>query len=176
MGHFSPIFVRTLQPLTFLVYSTVAHRLGRDTVVNLPTLYYCSSRTHCLDMDPSDNRPFLEGCTNREWPIQPISRFLVKLPKWHSNPCMKFDFFLDQMTSFEVFNSLMNFIHKVPLTQSKCLSKWIKVDKWDYFQNRPQDFFFSYYIFQFLFLFLNKKPLSEVAPGLLVIHIQIQVV
>ena len=31
-------------------------------------------------------------------------------------------------------------------------------------------------VFQFLFLFLNKKPLSEVAPGLLVIHIQIQVV
>ena len=39
MGHFSPIFVRTLQPLTFLVYSTMAHRLGsRGTVVNLPTV------------------------------------------------------------------------------------------------------------------------------------------
>jgi hypothetical protein len=25
----------------------------------------------------------LEGCTNRAWPIQPIGRFLVKLPKWH---------------------------------------------------------------------------------------------
>ena len=36
----------------------------------------------------------------------------------------------------------MNFIHKVHLDWSKCLSKWIKVDKWEYFQNRPQDFFF----------------------------------
>ena len=25
----------------------------------------------------------MEGCTNRAWPIQPISRFLEKLPKWH---------------------------------------------------------------------------------------------
>ena len=25
----------------------------------------------------------------------------------------------------------MNFIHKVPLAPSKCLSKWIKVDNWD---------------------------------------------
>jgi hypothetical protein len=24
----------------------------------------------------------LEGCTNRAWPIHPISQFLVKLPKW----------------------------------------------------------------------------------------------
>ena len=26
---------------------------------------------------------------------------------------------------------------------SKCLSKWIKVDKWDYYKNHPQDLFFS---------------------------------
>ena len=45
----------------------------------------------------------------------------------------------------------------------ECLSKWIKVDKWDYFQNGS-------------FIFLNIKPLSEVAPGLLVIQIQIQAV
>ena len=46
-------------------------------------------------------------------------------------------------------------------------SYFIQVDKWDYFQNRPQDFFFS--------ISLIMKPLSEVAPGLLVIQIQIQV-
>ena len=45
----------------------------------------------------------------------------------------------------------MNFIHKVPLAPSKCLSKWIKVDKWDYFQNGPQDFFS---LFSFLFSLL----------------------
>ena len=37
-----------------------------------------------------------------------------------------------------------HFINKVPLATSKCLSKWIKVDKWDYFKNSPQDFFFSF--------------------------------
>ena len=36
-------------------------------------------------------------------------------------------------------------------------------------QNRPHDLFFS-------FIFLNMKPLSEVAPILLVIQIQIQAV
>ena len=69
----------------------------------------------------------------------------------------------------------MNFIHKVPLASSKCLSKWIKVDKWDYFQNGSQMFFFTF-IFIYIFIFLNVKPLSEVATGLLVIQIQIQAV
>ena len=45
----------------------------------------------------------------------------------------------------------MNFIPKVPLAPSKCLSKWIKVDKWDYFQNGSQDFFFSF-LFSLLIL------------------------
>ena len=77
------------------------------------TLYSGNERkkfhTHCLDLDLNGKRPgivfvilvhtwlveadttvschFLwaemEGCTIRAWPIQPISRFLVKLPKWH---------------------------------------------------------------------------------------------
>ena len=42
-------------------------------------------------------------------------------------------------------------------------------------QNRPQDFFI-FFIFQFLFIFLNMKPLSEVASGVLVIQIPIQAV
>jgi hypothetical protein len=42
----------------------------------------------------------------------------------------------------------VNFIPKVPLAPSKCLSMWIKVDKWDYFQNVSQDFFsLSYFNF-----------------------------
>ena len=69
----------------------------------------------------------------------------------------------------------MNFIPKVPLAPSKCLSKWIKLDKLDHFQNGSQDFFLSF-LFWFSFIFLNMKPLSEVAPGLLVIQIQIQAV
>ena len=40
-------------------------------------------------------------------------------------------------------------------------------------QNRPQDFFF---LFIFSFIFLNMKPLSELAPGILVIQIPIQAV
>ena len=74
------------------------------------------------------------------------------------NPCMK----------------LVNFIPKVHMAPPKCLSKWMKVDNCDYFQNGSQIFF----LFSILisFIFLNMKPLSEVAPGLLVIQIQIQAV
>ena len=42
-------------------------------------------------------------------------------------------------------------------------------------QNDSQDFFFSL-IFKFSYIFLNMKTLSEVAPGLLFIQIQIQAV
>ena len=41
-------------------------------------------------------------------------------------------------------------------------------------QNGSQDFFLLSFIF--LFIFFNMKPLSEVAPGLLVIQISIQAV
>ena len=42
----------------------------------------------------------------------------------------------------------MNFIHKVHLVLSMyvLISKLIKVDKWDYFLNRPQDFFLFHII------------------------------
>ena len=53
------------------------------------------------------------------------------------------------MTSFEMFK---NFIQKVSKAQSKCLSKWINVDKWDYFKTHPQDFF-SLYILIFIISF-----------------------
>jgi hypothetical protein len=33
---------------------------------------------------------------------QPISE---KLPKWHFNPCMKFEFIFSQMTSFAVLKN-----------------------------------------------------------------------
>jgi hypothetical protein len=46
---------------------------------------------------------------------------------------------------------------------------------WPALQNGSQYFFFSF-IFKFSFVFLNAKPLSEVAPGLLVSQIQIQAV
>ena len=46
------------------------------------------------------------------------------------------------------------------------------MDIWDYFQNGPQDFFFSL-IFWFSFIFLNIKPLSEIGPCLLVIQLQV---
>ena len=46
----------------------------------------------------------------------------------------------------------MNFIHKVSLDLSKCLSKWIKVEKWDYFRIGPQDFFL-FYILIFIYFF-----------------------
>ena len=62
------------------------------------------------------------------------------------------------------------FIKNVSQALYKCLSKWIKVDKWGDFQNGSQFFFL------FSFIFLNMKPLSEVAPGFLVIQIQIQAV
>ena len=42
-------------------------------------------------------------------------------------------------------------------------------------QNRTQDLFFLFYILIFIY-FLNMKPLSEVATGLLVVQIQIQAV
>ena len=37
----------------------------------------------------------------------------------------------------------MNFIHKGSLTPSKWLSRWIKVDKWNYFYFHSQGFLFS---------------------------------
>ena len=48
---------------------------------------------------------------------------------------------------------LVNFIHKVPLAPSNCLSKWIKLDKWDYFQNGSQDFIFQFSISISIYLF-----------------------
>ena len=36
---------------------------------------------------------------------------------------------------------------------SKCLSNWIKVIKWDYFQNDSQDFFFFYIL---IFIYFSK--------------------
>ena len=57
-------------------------------------------------------------------------------------------------------------------------SKWIKVDKWDNFQNSSL-ILFSFifiFIFSFSFIFQNMKSLTEVAPRLLVIQIRIQAV
>ena len=45
------------------------------------------------------------------------------------------------MTSFKVVKNIpWVFIQKVPLAMSKCLSKWIQGDKWDYFhfENRKK--------------------------------------
>ena len=63
-----------------------------------------------------------------------------KLPKWHlSTHAWNLIFFGQICHAWEL--SLVNFIHKVPLALSKCLSKWIKVDQWDYFQNGSHTFF-----------------------------------
>ena len=67
----------------------------------------------------------------------------------------------------------MIFIHKLPLAPSKWLSRWIKVDKWDYFHFLSQDFVSISY---FDLIFFNMKPLSEEVPCLLFIQIQIQTV
>ena len=57
---------------------------------------------------------------------------------------MKFEKFLDQMSSFGVLWKLKvlfcDFIHNLSQAPSKCLFKWIKVDKWDYFKNPSQEF------------------------------------
>ena len=45
------------------------------------------------------------------------------------NLCMEIKKCLGQMYSFEVVNNSQLFIHKVLLAPSKCLFKWIKVDK-----------------------------------------------
>ena len=90
---------------------------------------------------------------------------------------MKVNFFLAQMTSFEVVKNspLTIFFHKVPLAPSKWLSRWIKMDKWDYFHFCIQDFFFLFSI-SVLFDFLNMKALSENAHLLLIIQMQNQAV
>ena len=96
------------------------------------TYYQLLFTSHCLDLDLNGKRPVatsegnfssylivrsysadttisghflwteMEGCTNRAWPIQPIGRFLVKLPKWHFLTNEWNLNFLGQMTSFEV--------------------------------------------------------------------------
>ena len=61
------------------------------------------------------------------------------------NPCIKVEFFEDQMTSYEVVH------YKVSLASSKWLARWIKVDRWDCFYFRSQDFFIFIFYFHFLF-------------------------
>ena len=63
----------------------------------------------------------------------------------------------------------MNFIHTVPLALSKFLSKWLKVNKWDYFCFRSQIFFFSL-ANQFLLINYDLKIHSVQMDCLLVIH------
>ena len=51
-----------------------------------------------------------------------------------AHPCPSMPFYSD-------------FIQIKKLAPSKCLSKWMKVDKWDYFQNGSQEFFsFNFYL------------------------------
>ena len=45
----------------------------------------------------------------------------------------------------------LRIIPKVPLAPFKCLSKWIKVDKWDYFQNGSNDFSFLFSTLIFIY-------------------------
>ena len=52
------------------------------------------------------------------------------------NPCMKFEFFLAKAFIWSAMKaSFSEFIQNLSQAQSKSLSKWIKVDKWDYLQN-----------------------------------------
>ena len=86
----------------------------------------------------------LEGCTIQGMAIpanQQISGKIAKMALF--NPCMK----LDKMTFFEVFKNSLSWILLIKCLWSKGLSKWINVDNWDYFQNRSQDFFFSFNLY-----------------------------
>jgi hypothetical protein len=53
------------------------------------------------------------------------------------NPCMKLEiFFWPNVYIWSAKKlSFRNFIQNISQAPSKCLSKWIKVDKWDYLKN-----------------------------------------
>ena len=65
----------------------------------------------------------------------------------------------------------MNFI----LAPSKWLSRWIKVDKWDYFHFRSQALFSLFY-FNFNLFFFKYETIIRRSACCLVIQIQIQAV
>ena len=61
------------------------------------------------------------------------------------NPCMKFEIFFGQMPSFEVLWMCHYVILSKSQAPSKCLFKWIKVDKYYYLKNRPHNFKNTFY-------------------------------
>ena len=82
------------------------------------------------------NWQFIFLVRNKRKVFLSLSRYICKFQNYEEI-CQCF-------ISFKVFKNSPYFIHKVPLAPSKCLSKWTKVDKWDYLQNGPKDFFFSF--------------------------------
>ena len=77
--------------------------------------------------------------------------------KWHLlSPAWNF-IFLDQIHTFIWSAKKMTFrefIQNMSKTLSKCLSKWIKVDKWDYLKNPSQELKSSFCLG---FLWIPKK-------------------
>ena len=58
------------------------------------------------------------------------------------SPAWNLEIVLGQMPLFEVLRKChlsRDFIQKMSQALSKCLSKWIKVDKWDYLKNTSDE-------------------------------------
>ena len=87
-----------------------------------PNAHYYSTRLNLKKMGP------LDGRTNRAQPSRPI---LKKMQKWH---------FLTPERNLP----FCDFIQNLSQALSKCLSKWIKVNKWDYFKSPSQELEFSF--------------------------------
>ena len=59
------------------------------------------------------------------------------MPKWHfSTPAWNLTFFWAKCLHFKCYESAILWFY--PKFVSKCLSQWIKVDKWDYSKNPSQ--------------------------------------
>ena len=79
-----------------------------------------------------------------------------KLPKWHFlTLAWNLKFFGPNAFIWSTMKvPFCDFIQNLSQAPSKCLSKWIKVDKWDYFKNPSQELKISFCLG---FLWIPKK-------------------
>ena len=106
-------------------------------------MVFCKKKQRKIKIQKKILWAVLEGCMANP-ANQPISEKLHEI--WNFFWPNEFIW-----SAWEYF--LVKFIPKVPLAPSKCLSKWIKVDKWDYFQNDSQDFFSLFYTSIYIYFF-----------------------